>query len=149
MGSHHFSPFSAVFHSISAFCNAGFSLTPNSLVQYQGNWPVNKALTLLFFSLLIIFVCVILLDFIEGGDIPYTLTRGQFLEILFETVSAFGTVGLRTGLTAKLSPIGKTIIIFLMFAGRLGPLVLLASIQSMRTKLLYSIPALSTRPCQH
>jgi trk system potassium uptake protein TrkH len=101
---------------------------------------INKSLTLLSFSLVIIFVCVIALDFTEGGDIPHIQARGQFLEILFEAVSAFGTVGLSTGLTAKLSPPGKIIIIFLMFIGRLGPLVLLASIQSIRTKLLYSLP---------
>ncbi|MCW5207441.1 hypothetical protein VU11_01980, partial [Desulfobulbus sp. US2] len=66
--------------------------------------------------------------------------RGQFLEIFFETVSAFGTAGLSTGLTSKLSPPGKVIIMFLMFVGRLGPLVLLSSIQSMRTKILFSKP---------
>ena len=33
--------FSAVFHSISAFCNAGFSLFSDSLIGYQGNWTVN------------------------------------------------------------------------------------------------------------
>ncbi len=101
---------------------------------------INKSLTLLFFSLVIIFVCVIALDFTEGGDIPHTQARGQFLEILFEAVSAFGTVGLSAGLTAKLSPIGKIIIIFLMFVGRLGPLVLLESLQSFRQKLVYSRP---------
>lgn len=100
----------------------------------------NKSLTLLFFSSVIIFLSVILLDFTEGGYLPHTQVKGQFLEIMFEAVSAFGTVGLSTGLTPKLSPIGKTIIIFLMFIGRLGPLVLLASIQSTRKKLLYSVP---------
>ncbi|MCI5157147.1 MAG: potassium transporter TrkH [Candidatus Electrothrix sp. AUS1_2] len=101
---------------------------------------VNKSLTLLFFSLALIFLCVIALDFTEGGNVPHTEARGQFLEILFETVSAFGTAGLSTGLTGKLSPPGKMIIMFLMFVGRLGPLVLLSSIQSMRTKILFSQP---------
>jgi trk system potassium uptake protein TrkH len=101
---------------------------------------INKSLTLLFFSLVIIFACIIALDFSEGGDIPHTQLRGQFLEISFEAVSAFGTVGLSTGLTPDLSPVGKTIIIFLMFVGRLGPLVLLNSMQSFGTKLLYSLP---------
>ena len=45
------------------------------------------------------------------------------LEILFETVSAFGTVGLSTGVTGWLSEIGKVIISIVMFVGRLGPLV--------------------------
>ncbi|MDH3347898.1 MAG: ATPase, partial [Desulfobulbaceae bacterium] len=48
--SHNFSPFSAVFHSISAFCNAGFSLSSDSLIQYRGNWPVN--LTIMFLIIL-------------------------------------------------------------------------------------------------
>ncbi|MBE7491632.1 MAG: hypothetical protein HS108_07755 [Planctomycetes bacterium] len=35
----------SVFHSISAFCNAGFSLHPDSIVRYVGNWPVNLTLS--------------------------------------------------------------------------------------------------------
>jgi trk system potassium uptake protein TrkH len=46
-----------------------------------------------------------------------------FEGLLFESASALGTVGLSTGLTGALSPIGKLIIIMLMFIGRLGPLV--------------------------
>lgn len=46
-----------------------------------------------------------------------------FEGLLFETASALGTVGLSTGITGVLSPIGKLIVIMLMFVGRLGPLV--------------------------
>jgi trk system potassium uptake protein TrkH len=49
--------------------------------------------------------------------------RHPFEGLLFETASALGTVGLSTGITGTLSPIGKLIITMLMFAGRLGPLV--------------------------
>jgi len=45
-------------------------------------------------------------------------------DVLFELISAFGTVGLSTGLTPKLSAIGKLWIIATMFVGRLGPLTL-------------------------
>ncbi len=41
-------------------------------------------------------------------------------EVLFETVSAFGTVGLSTGITPNLSSAGKIILVFTMFAGRVG-----------------------------
>ncbi|XOF33583.1 MAG: TrkH family potassium uptake protein [Candidatus Electrothrix sp. YB6] len=105
-----------------------------------GRDSVNKALTLLFFSLSLLFICVIALDFTEGGNIPHTQIRGQFLELLFEAVSALGTVGLTTGLTSTLSPAGKIIIMLLMFVGRLGPLVLLSSMQSLRTTILFSRP---------
>ena len=44
--------------------------------------------------------------------------------IIFETVSAFGTVGLSTGITPALSATGKALITALMFIGRLGPLTI-------------------------
>jgi trk system potassium uptake protein TrkH len=46
------------------------------------------------------------------------------LELLFETVSAYATVGLSTGVTPHLSYAGRLVIILLMFAGRVGPLSL-------------------------
>jgi len=46
------------------------------------------------------------------------------LQLGFESISAFGTVGLSTGITATLSSAGKLIIIVLMYLGRLGPLTL-------------------------
>jgi trk system potassium uptake protein TrkH len=101
---------------------------------------VNNALTLVFFSVAIIFLSIIALNFTEGGGASHLRTEGRFLEILFEVVSAFGTVGLSADLTPKLSSGGKIIIICLMFIGRLGPLVLLSSVQSFGTKLLFSRP---------
>ncbi|MFH2036958.1 MAG: potassium transporter TrkG [Candidatus Zixiibacteriota bacterium] len=51
------------------------------------------------------------------------LTESLPFEVLFfESASALGTVGLSTGITAQLTPIGKLILIGLMFIGRLGPL---------------------------
>lgn len=47
---------------------------------------------------------------------------GGFLDRMFEAVSAFNTVGVSTGITAKLSSAGKGVIIVLMFVGRVGPL---------------------------
>ncbi len=48
----------------------------------------------------------------------------DFISILFESISAFGTVGLSLGVTSTLSTAGKIIIIITMFAGRIGPLTL-------------------------
>lgn len=44
-----------------------------------------------------------------------------FVDAAFEVLSALGTVGLSMGLTSQLSPVGKMVIIALMFIGRLGP----------------------------
>ena len=49
-----------------------------------------------------------------------------FLQLLFEVVSAFGTVGLSTGITPGLSVAGKLVIILVMFTGRLGAVTLLS-----------------------
>jgi trk system potassium uptake protein TrkH len=50
--------------------------------------------------------------------------KHHFLALAFEAVSAFGTVGLSTGLTPDLSRGGKLLIIMCMFVGRIGPLAL-------------------------
>ncbi|WOV84222.1 TrkH family potassium uptake protein [Sporosarcina jeotgali] len=47
-----------------------------------------------------------------------------FIDLLMETVSAFGTVGLSVGITGDLSPVGEWIICGVMFLGRIGPLTL-------------------------
>jgi trk system potassium uptake protein len=71
-------------------------------------------------------VCLItsvLLFFGEGGETP-DQSRHLFVEYLFETVSAFGTVGLSMGVTPKLNDIQKLAVVLMMFTGRVGPLAL-------------------------
>ncbi len=63
---------------------------------------------------------------------PADRQAGAFIDILFETVSAFGTVGLSRGITGSLSAPGKVVISFLMFLGRLGPLTLLSALAQRR-----------------
>lgn len=50
--------------------------------------------------------------------------RAGFLAVVFEVVSAICTVGLSMGITAELSPVGKLVVIALMFVGRCGPLTI-------------------------
>lgn len=69
-----------------------------------------------------------------------TTEDASFLSILFETTSAFGTVGLTMGLTGDLTVIGKLIISFTMFAGRLGPLTLAYALGPKKGKELYRHP---------
>jgi potassium uptake TrkH family protein len=60
--------------------------------------------------------------------------------VLFEVVSAFGTVGLSTGITADLPDAGKWLIIVLMFIGRLGPLTLASALALRQRTHLYERP---------
>ena len=46
------------------------------------------------------------------------------MDLLFEVISAFGTVGLTRGITPSLSVAGKLVIAFMMFVGRVGPVSL-------------------------
>lgn len=52
----------------------------------------------------------------------------DFLQILFEVVSAFATVGLSTGITASLSVLAKIVLISTMYIGRVGVLLLMAAL---------------------
>lgn len=101
---------------------------------------INKALTLVIFAGVIIIVSVLILNITESGGVPHPQTREISLDILFEVVSAFGTVGLSTGLTPHLSAAGKCVIIMLMFIGRLGPILFLSALQSYQKENLYQKP---------
>ena len=59
---------------------------------------------------------------IAGGYLLALSESLPFEGLLFEAASALGTVGLSTGITAQLTPVGKLILILLMFIGRVGPL---------------------------
>ncbi len=96
---------------------------PHVFFRRISDESMNRALSLMMISMVIIILGVLLLQQVEIGRVPHFAARGQFLEILFEIVSAFGTVGLSTGLTPTLSTSGKWIVIVMMFIGRLGPLV--------------------------
>ena len=75
-----------------------------------------KALTVAMSGLMIVIIITLLLSVTEKGH--------NFIMYLFEATSAFGTVGLSMGLTPELSSLGRILIIFTMFAGRLGPLTI-------------------------
>lgn len=69
------------------------------------------------------------------GTMVLCLTEDIPLEsLLFETVSAVGTVGLTRGITGLLSPAGKCVIILLMFMGRIGPVTLAMAFAARRGK---------------
>jgi len=67
-------------------------------------------------------------------------TKFNFSELLFEVVSAFGTVGLTLGITAELSSISKIVIMITMFIGRIGPLTLLLAMSRKESKAVFNYP---------
>ncbi|MDR2734907.1 MAG: hypothetical protein LBC99_09780 [Spirochaetota bacterium] len=78
---------------------------------------VIKALAITACFLAIIFMGCLLLLLIQPGL--------EFLKVLFEVISAAGTVGLSAGITQQLAPLARLVIILIMFLGRIGPLTLI------------------------
>lgn len=98
---------------------------------------IREAVVIFFLALSWIFAGTMLLvyaggTFTKGGDV--------LVKALFEVVSAFGTVGLSTGITGALSGAGKMIIAATMFAGRLGPLTLALALAFKERKDNYVYP---------
>ena len=79
---------------------------------------VSKAYAISMLSALVLIVATFLLC-VLGPEF-------QFIQLLFEVISAFGTVGLSTGITPDLSGAGKLVIILVMFIGRLGAMTLIS-----------------------
>lgn len=86
------------------------------------NIAIRKVITTISVAVLFILTSTVLIAAIESG-------KGIRLSmIIFECVSAFGTVGLSMGITAELSSWSHLILGALMFVGRVGPLTMGASI---------------------
>jgi trk system potassium uptake protein TrkH len=68
------------------------------------------------------------------------MTQISFDKLLYESVSAFATVGLSTGITATLPPAGQLILVALMFIGRLGPISLVSALALRERHRLFHVP---------
>lgn len=93
---------------------------------------VNRAFSVVFLSVLAISLSVLgVLSFDKDKDV---------LDVAFECVSAFSTVGLSRGITADLSSYSKFILILTMFVGRVGTVTVLIAIFKKVTRYKYRYP---------
>lgn len=83
---------------------------------------IKRALAVIMISLGVVIIVTITLTITEGR----LLRSGQFsfMDVFFEAVSGFATVGLTLGITPHLSVIGKLVVAITMFIGRLGPMTM-------------------------
>ncbi|WP_041589167.1 TrkH family potassium uptake protein [Thermoanaerobacter wiegelii] len=86
---------------------------------------VYRAVAIFFISIFIVFSATMVLSITETSN---------FITVLYEATSAFGTVGLSLGLTPELTTIGRIIIIFTMYTGRVGPLTLALALAQRQKK---------------
>lgn len=97
-------------------------------IPYQ---VINRAVAILVSAIGFVIAGVLLLGFSE---------KYSFMEIYFETVSAFGTVGLSTGITPALSDFGKIVVMICMLVGRIGPLTMVLAIRNVQGTRLITYP---------
>lgn len=93
--------------------------TNKNCTAFKRKIPVNtifKAFNLIVLALTVVCMGTFMLSILEPNY--------SFMQLLFETTSAFGTVGLSTGITPDLADISKIIISVIMFIGRLGPMTM-------------------------
>ncbi|WP_051412265.1 TrkH family potassium uptake protein [Halonatronum saccharophilum] len=96
-----------------------------------GKEVIYNALSIILIALLLVVTVTMALTITE---------QAEFLDLFFEAVSAFGTVGLSTGVTGSLSTMGRVLIIMTMFAGRVGPLTIALAIGEQKDKVNVRYP---------
>jgi trk system potassium uptake protein len=95
---------------------------------------ITRTISIIFAAAFAVFLITSVLLLAEAENLQPLQSRHFFVEYLFETTSAFGTVGLSMGVTPKLNDLQKLAIILIMFAGRVGPLTLAFSLARRSTK---------------
>ncbi|MEA4998313.1 MAG: TrkH family potassium uptake protein [Candidatus Limiplasma sp.] len=85
---------------------------------------VRRALTIVIISIGIVLACTMALSISEHGN------GRSMLDLLYEAVSAFATVGLTSVGTASLNPVSQGLLVPIMFFGRVGPLTLALALAS-------------------
>lgn len=106
------------------------------VVLFHRSVPPERLAKAVAFTLLAvntIGIATLLLCVTERNLLAQGVPHG-FLSLLFEVVSAFGTVGLSTGVTSLLSTWGKLILVATMFVGRIGLLTLLVAVVGRRVE---------------
>lgn len=93
---------------------------------------VYKAIALFSIGMILVIIVTMVLSVTESNQ--------SFINLLYEATSAFGTVGLTTGVTQELSSIGKVVIMITMYFGRVGPLTVILALVNRRKKKGYKYP---------
>lgn len=101
---------------IHAIHGASTNKEPSAFKRKISQDNIHKSFVITLLALTVVVVATFLLSILE----PST----DFVALLLEVVSGFGTVGLSTGITPGLEPLSKIILVLTMFIGRLGPLTI-------------------------
>jgi len=101
---------------------------------------VAKAVTTAVGFFLLVLTGMVLMELFQVRLVSHLAAAGKGLDYLFEVVSALCTVGLSTGITPTLNTGGKLTAVALMYLGRLGPLLVAASLIGWQRRRSYHLP---------
>lgn len=90
-----------------------------------GQSTIQRSVALAVLASVLVASTICFIEIVRRSGPPTLADRGELLAVVFEIVSGFGTVGLSMGLTSALEPLAEAAVIFLMFIGRVGPLILM------------------------
>jgi trk system potassium uptake protein TrkH len=96
---------------------------------------MHRVVSVIVIGVLLVALSTLLLLMTQAQEYIHPRDRGLFIEYLFESVSALGTVGLSMGVTSGLNLQGKLIIIVMMFVGRVGLVTLAYSVLKPRRRV--------------
>lgn len=120
-----------------ALKNIFTSTSPNLAIESQNrtipNYSVRRAFAVIMLSLIVISISVIMLSIFEP--------QIELSRLIFETVSAIGTVGLTLGVTPELGTESKVVVIMLMYIGRVGVVTMFMLFIRRNTYKTYSYPS--------
>lgn len=101
---------------------------------------VSRAFVILVMGLVVVTFFFGLITLVDKPLLATHSPQDPAIRLLFETVSAFGTVGLSTGITPLFNTPGKLLLIVLMLIGRLGPLTIAVALLEQRERVSYRYP---------
>lgn len=93
---------------------------------------LQKALSIVIMMMLVVTVSIVILSVTEADLLINRGGEFELMDIVYEVVSAIGTVGLSTGITPFLSDKGKLVLVICMYIGRIGPVSLALSLTRSR-----------------
>lgn len=92
---------------------------------------IRQAATIAFLSIGLVFATAVALE---------SMSSYGFTQVLFEAASAFGTVGLSTGITGDLPAAGQLLLVVVMLAGRVGPVTFVTALAFRQRSRAYRLP---------
>lgn len=113
---------------------------PSLFGRAVGRDNLEQAVTLLLLAMTLLAVFVLALLLTEYPHNPVANSQGDFIKVVFECASAFGTVGLSVDFTPTLTVAGRLFIIVLMYFGRVGPLTLIYALQRKGGEAVFHYP---------